>query len=1245
MNIRSAVILFAVLACMFIATGISSAQAVDDGLLFKVTGDGPGDGFTADYAHGDPEVAYLFDYTLIPDGARGKAFSGAHTENKLMAYLAPGNIYAERGTISFYWRSRDPVGRMPFKIFYVSYCDHSSLDMTWARVDYNGKGFDAFVTDANMARIRVSYNPPSFPAPDKWTHIAFSWDETQGVRLYIDGVLAAKKDTTSVFSAGLGLFTPHGRFSNPGTVTSNCGHLRGGDIDEIAIYDRMLTDDQVKRVVKGEPAGTAGPFTRTLDDPRFRDEWWLRFGWNRPGDLPPYLAETNYAVRKVEIHDAYDQKRWVWRSNDGIRETTWPNAYNRSSLPGRSDYFIEPDWYCYSTSGKSITYTLPDEPWNYCELTGAAYGTATRVFTDRETRRETEEPLFSRPKGQERTFHLSDRTFEGGKIRYDNTVRETPLAEFNVLNVQPGFEPVAAHTMTYYLTSLTEQKNRTLDELFAYVEDRYPVDERRVMLALPANAPRAPKKEAVEKPLPLVHVFIPAGFREDGPRTKENAYGGFYYELANLPWALDGIAIDIPGLRVKPTHGGYFPLNIQVKDPIWPNRNMLDFSFTVKPGEPRTLWLDTRDRIIPNGKSLYFTIAGAGSDFGPEVLEGAQVRLVFKKRDDAVPEQEKDRFTQARDNFAGNLTETRPQKMKLEWYARFYRDMEDLFRVSPNHENGRYLWNWYDPESGQIPFEQPKAPAGVPLWAFRQTEIVKQWKYFLNWWIDKRQIANGELGGGLSDDGDFANCMPGLALLGVDTPKITDSVHRLMDAYYANGMFTNGLNTIVTDALHVSEEGTNVQSELMLLEYGFPKIVERMMETSARYPDVAKMNAAGHRHFPSRFYSSTFQATENPWCWSSPYSFTVLHPGMTLVEFNGSPSVKKLIGEVADGYLAHAEKDAGGRTVIPQEINFITDEGRYPSPGTVGELFDVAFRWTGDAKYVAHRGGVPVQQPRRVVDKLALEGSYANAIQYNAQRMWIGTEGFPWDDGPYITYGSILEDRLGGAPINRGNQFPRHFVSWTFKKPHGAENMAILVPQPSRASLRIVGFNLLNDPQTAAMTGWDVEPGMWEVTEGIDTNGDDEPDTVSSTRTVRFERSGSVEFTFPPRKNYVIRMELKEKGTPYWSRPDLGIGPEDVTVKDGKVRVTVHSLGAVDAPVAAVALVDTSGSVLARGETPALKAPADLKPKTAQVAIAPPKGKSLAGCRVVIDPENRLVEITRMNNTAAVPAQEAVPGK
>jgi hypothetical protein len=1234
--------LFLLIGCPVIAP----AQVTDEGILFSLSGDGKGDGFTADYAHGDPEPAYLNEFTIIPDGAKGKGISAPHSEQKLMAYLSPGNIYAERGTVSFFWRARDPVGKTPFKIFFASFCDHSSLDMTWLRIDYNGHGYDAFVTDANMARVRVSYTPPVFPAPDKWTHLAFSWDETLGVRLSVDGALAARKDTSEVFSAGLGMFHPYCLYANPAMVTSECGFFRGGDIDEINIYDRMLDGEQVARLAKGEPAGTSGRFVRTLDNKTFRDEWRLRYGWNRPGDIPPYLAGTSWSVRKVEIHDAYDQKKWGWRSNDGIRETTWPDAYNRSSLPGRNDYFVEPDWYCYSTSGKRIAYTLPDEAWNYCELTGAAYGTATRLFTDSERRTDREEKLFTRPKGQERTFHRFETAFVGGNIRYENEVRETPLAEFMVYHVTPGKEPVGEYRMSYTLTGTAEPDFRCLGELTKYIENRWPEDERQVMLALPDGAPRNPKKSEITNPMPIVHILFPAEFRDEGPRTNRGGYAGFHYELVNLNLGLDGIAIDIPGLKVRPTHGEYFPLNIQVRDPLWPNRCMIDFSFSVKPGEPKTLWLDTRDRLYPDGRSLYLVIAGAGADFGPEALEGAKLRLIFKKRADAIPEHEEDRFTQVRSLFGADISEMFPQKLKLEELARFYRDIGDLFRAEPDHLPGRYYWSLMnDPEAHWPDFEQPKAPPGVPLWAFRQTEIVRQWRYFLNWWIDHRQIENGEFGGGLSDDGDFANCIPPLALLGVDAAKLTDSMHRLMDAYYANGTFTNGLNTILADALHVSEEGTNVQSELMLLEYGDPKIVERIMETAARYPDITGVNRAGHRHFLTQYYSSTFLATESPWCWSSQSSHTILHPGMTLVEFNGNPATLKLIREIGDGSLAHARKDSLGRTVIPWDINYITDEDRFFSPDAVAEVFEVLRKWTGEKKYFVQSEGASSAARASAVDTLRLADSYAEVIRSNARHMYIDTEGFPWDDGPYLSYGSILTDRLGGIPIQRSDQFPRHMVSWKFNHPDGAQNVAILVPRPTSSSLEIVVYNLSDDPVACSMVGWGVDPGVWAVTEGIDSNGDGLPDSGTAERMAPFERTGEISFSFPPRKSYVIRMELGEKGTPYWSRPELGIGKDDVKVKDGKVRAVVHNLGSVDAPPVTVSLVDASGKALSSSQVPALKAPLDLKHKTATVILPVPKGKALGGCRVVIDPERKLKEITRMNNEAAVRAGVATTGR
>lgn len=170
---------------------------------------------------------------LIPDGAKGGALQCGHTQ--LLRHRAPGNIHAQRGTLAFSWRSREPVGPTAFPVFRVGYADHSSWDMVWLRIDYNGKsGFDAFVTDASLSRQRVSMTLPAFPRPDQWIHLALAWDETRGIRFYVDGKLAGTVEGATRLDAALDQFGPHSRVISPiryrvpttssGAATStNCG--------------------------------------------------------------------------------------------------------------------------------------------------------------------------------------------------------------------------------------------------------------------------------------------------------------------------------------------------------------------------------------------------------------------------------------------------------------------------------------------------------------------------------------------------------------------------------------------------------------------------------------------------------------------------------------------------------------------------------------------------------------------------------------------------------------------------------------------------------------------------------------------------------------------------------------------------------------------------------------------------------------------------------------------------------------
>jgi hypothetical protein len=1276
--------------------------------LFYLSGD---HGFNADYAAGGvPAPNYLSDVKILPGGAKGSYLQCG--DNQLLSYWAPGNVYAQRGTLDFDWRPREAVDETEFPLFRVAYADHSSWDMVWLRIDYNGHGFDAFVTDVNLGRTRISYTMPNFPKPDVWIHLTLAWDETSGIRFYVNGKLAAEAAATGRFDAGLDQFGPHSRIISPQGVESTYSYDRGGDIDELRIYDRMLSDDNVASLARHEIPQNIPPLTRSLAAApaplpgssklvaqSWEQEWWYRYGWNRPNDIPALLPAQKTTVRKVEIHDAYDLKRWWWKGTDGIRETTWPGVYNRSTLPGRWDYIQLPDWDCYVLSGKSVTFWMPDEPWNHLEIEGGAWGNVALLTPGKGDPKAVADPdqedtspllartLFERPKGQERTSTTFAEPITGEKVRFTNVAQEWPIEEFGAYYVHPGAEPDGIAKLSYTISSRSQLDNPSIQSLRAFIAGRYPVDERATMVASPGGGGgprgggggrvgrgRQGDTTATVRPanMPIVHVLIPADFRDSQTTV---GHGGTY-SWENMHAGLDGIAIDLPALNLKPTHGDLIPMNIEVKDPIWPMRDMLDFNFSVKPGEPHTLWLDTRDRILPYLKSLYITIASASPEFGTDALEGAQIRLIFKPYDEALPEHASDRLTQVRDNYA-NMTEESVNSRKLNLYNRFDADITDLLRVDPTNDLGLKYWHEKNPEQIAPPFKVPVAPAGVPEWAFLQVKDLGMLADQINWWIDNRQISDGEFGGGIGDDSDYLNWWPGLAMMGADPDKLKKSQERTLDASFWNDMWDKGLAKGQYDELHAYEDGINMLGEAMQIDFGSPKQLERAMVTAKRLEWLTGINSAGQRQIRSVYYSGSKMSTGGVWGWAKNRSYFVYHPALQLVLFNGTPETRKLVLETADGFLAHYHADGNGRATMHLNVNFKTNED-LPSANDAWFVLWAAYRWTGDKKYLAPFEGDPLGTLRQVnsdvldmlnvrdtwgrdllrsdpdqaddthystatetTNQLAwqitgdtkyLNKVYTSQIEAATDRYFINRQGSLWIDRVYFNPGELQRSRLGGVALMRGYDYPGNVVSWRFQAPATERNVAILVPEGTPDHIKIIAYNLDSAPVVANMTGWAIDPGKWEITQGTRGNADNDPVQGATTRTEDFERSRSLEITFAPHTTTVLELKLVSKGVPYWSRPDLGIDADDVKVDGKHMKVTVHSLGAVDSPAANVVLRDRAGKVIATGKAGPLKAPADLVPKTEDVSLALPANADWKGGSVTIEMGGTLPEITQMNN-------------
>ena len=177
------------------------------------------------------------------------------------------------------------------------------------------------------------------------------------------------------------------------------------------------------------------------------------------------------------------------------------------------------------------------------------------------------------------------------------------------------------------------------------------------------------------------------------------------------------------------------------------------------------------------------------------------------------------------------MVEESVNSRKLNIFNRFDADITDLLRVDPDNDLGRKYWNEMNHEQTQPPFTLPPGSAGVPavgLPAGRRISATSS--SLINWYIDNRQISNGEFGGGLSDDSDFLNWWPGLALMGVDPDKLKSlAPARPWTRCTPRTCSPMASPPAQYDELHSYEDGINVLGQSMMIDFGSPKQIERAM--------------------------------------------------------------------------------------------------------------------------------------------------------------------------------------------------------------------------------------------------------------------------------------------------------------------------------------------------------------------------------------------------------------------------------
>jgi hypothetical protein len=273
-------------------------------------------------------------------------------------------------------------------------------------------------------------------------------------------------------------------------------------------------------------------------------------------------------------------------------------------------------------------------------------------------------------------------------------------------------------------------------------------------------------------------------------------------------------------------------------------------------------------------------------------------------------------------------------------------------------------------------------------------------------------------------------------------------------------------------------------------------------------------------------------------------------------------------------------------------------------------------------------------------DKRYLEDLYTSEVTTDINRMYMVTEGEMWSDRVELFSDLLQRSRLGGMALRRNQLYPGHLVSWRFAgSPTAAEDVAILIEDASPAHFRVVAYNLSNKPVSAVLTGQNVVAGDWAVVHAVEPNGKmtvlAQPATIVPT--FAFGRDTDVPLVFPPHQTISVEFTLRKEGAPVSARPDIGIGPADIHVGKGSVDVVVHSLGAQPTPPGTLTVKSAAGRPIASVPVPAMEAPVDLRPRTVAVHLAIPDKMSLMHARIAVALSGNPAEITLRNNSLTLP--------
>ena len=1241
----------------------------DSSLLFYASFD---KNFVADLAFGEDTPLIAQSSRIVRDGRRDR---GAYLENDaLVSYDAPGNVYAERGTIGFWWKLDEPLGTTPFSIVRVSFAQQVSWDYAFVELNWTGENIEFKLRDQDGHLYQISTENKTVLVAGRWFYFAVTWDELDGLALYVDGLQVGTVRKELHLEAALDQIGIHAKQSSPQKML---GNERRVWIDEFRIYSSALNATQIQNLIQlGSGRAGSMPSSASLNPELWNRHWMSRFGWQDPNSLPRVSSST--FIRKLLLNEARDSGKLIGAVNDGKSETGWP-------LKGFEA----------TEAGKLLEFGLSAQPWNLLQVQGSFRG---QIFQESQgQKRLLLEDSDSRPRCFQKILNTPISPSSLFIQREDGLLREMSL-----YSIQNG---TSNHSTSDKPSESSSESKVAFRLLQADQAGKLAGVSRTQMVNLFGE-----KTSLIRRYLPgdrSAWVGIPPEIFPTGPPAPAEHPEQLHYYHVILPPFLSHTPFDALRFQFTPSTLGGQPesmVNLQIKDPVFPGRNLADVHFRLSNSSPTDLVIDIPDTVVPINAPLWLTFASDSKDFGSSFLTGTRVEIWTSQSEQGTltdrgkTEFFADRFAWIRQCFqtfsaynSWTTIDYSKLRRQLKGIDELFRVIEDVVHVDPKEPTALAYLTWLNPSLSPPEFKQPAVPSpDVPLWAFQQRLLVQSFKDLVDWWMKKRQLPTGEWGDGLSQDTNLLTNWAGVALLDSSAGPAKKALLSTAEACYRMGLLKDGLGATLSDPAQQYRQGLNLLCAAAILDYGNPIWLERLMETVRQLERITGTNEAVHRHFRSYLLSATDLVEDGVFGRQDRNSALLLHPALVLAWYNANPKAIAWLREYANSLDAHWQKDAYPRDRYPKMVSgirFFTDEvvsRGLPGPDVVN-LFWGLYQLTGENKYlwllnklvqsgdtalagnIAGRwldlanqeiiGDAIMREVERsniwdhnlqedetglLARQLAfeltrkkryLEEYQAALLKHQTQNRALYTESEPATGSILLSQRALQRARLGGVAFYDHVTFPGHAISW-----EGAQgNLSAVVLKSTSDRLRLIAFNSGKSLLDVNMRVWGLENGTYNVIEGTDVSGDDQDDQIdveTTRRQLSLRRFSEIPISLRPLKRTVIDFKQTKKGVPIFTLPDLAIGPGDLEydpVTD-KGFLTIHNIGSASSPAFTVVIENEKRVIILKKDFPGMDAPLDLLPKRVTMEFSGVRGKGNRLLTFRVDPGNQVDELNEENN-------------